>query len=294
MRTSKEIRALARKTLFHTRCGARAMSAMLLLGLACSLALLLLQQAFLTFGIRTLDYLALTGDAPLAAYSFDVLFAAAVATVFYVFIQAVFGGIQNFGWSLAALRGMRQAETGLTRAAFSGFHTPFGMFAMMFAYTIRLLVAALPLMLVYGIFFLAFYFLRDFLLAHTLWLGAGVFLLFIAFLVATIPVFYVIYRYRFVWYLKVDHPDWSATKCFRESARRLDGYKWRAFYLDCSYWKAFLLLTALLVAGLIPVLPELLRAMLVGIVFPVAAFFVSVYYMFGQAQFYLEVPPRAA
>jgi len=32
----------------------------------------------------------------------------------------------------------------------------------------------------------------------------------------------------------------------------------------------------------------------VGIVFPVTAFFVSVYYMFGQAQFYLEVPPRAA
>lgn len=286
MKTNKEIRAAARAALFRTRCGARAMSAMLILGLVCSLALLLLQQAFVVWGVQTLDRLAFADGRPFAALPGNVLGFAALATLFAAFVHMVFGGIQNFGWSVAALRGTRQDEQGLFRAVFSGFRNPFGMFGLMFGYVLRLLLSMLPLACVYAASMCAVFVFRDSLLAHPAGLCIGTSVLLLAMCIGLVPVVCVVYRCRFVWFLRMDHPEWRGGRCFLESARMMNGRKWRAFRLDCSYWRPFVLLFLLAFAGAIPWGPLVLRTLAVGFVLPVAAFFVSVYFMFGQARFY--------
>jgi membrane protein YdbS with pleckstrin-like domain len=49
------------------------------------------------------------------------------------------------------------------------------------------------------------------------------------------------YRYRYLFRLKADNPDWSAGRCFRECAALVDGAKWRMFMHDCSYWRILLM-----------------------------------------------------
>jgi hypothetical protein len=49
------------------------------------------------------------------------------------------------------------------------------------------------------------------------------------------------YRYRFLFRLKADNPEWSASKCMKECRSLTDGRKWRIFKHDCSYWKILLL-----------------------------------------------------
>ena len=58
-------------------------------------------------------------------------------------------------------------------------------------------------------------------------------------LLFVVPGLVAVYRYQMAWYLKCDHPDWSAWKCLGESARMMDGRKAQAFALDCSYWRIF-------------------------------------------------------
>ena len=50
-----------------------------------------------------------------------------------------------------------------------------------------------------------------------------------------IPGIVATYRYRLAWFLKIEHPDWTARACVAESGRRMKGNKWKAFCLDLSY-----------------------------------------------------------
>ena len=43
------------------------------------------------------------------------------------------------------------------------------------------------------------------------------------------------YRYRQTWFLKIEHPDWTASACIKESGRLMKGHKWQAFWLDLTY-----------------------------------------------------------
>lgn len=45
------------------------------------------------------------------------------------------------------------------------------------------------------------------------------------------------YRYRFLFLIKVEHPDWTCGECFAASRKLMKGRKWASFKLDCSYWK---------------------------------------------------------
>ncbi len=288
MRTTKEIRAAARTALFRTPAGARAMSAMLLLALASSIAALLLMQAFQAFGIETLDLLALTEKRRVLALPITTLVFAAFATLFAAFIRAVFSGIQIFGWSTAALRGVRQEVQGLMGAAFAGFKVPFGMFALMFGYALRLFLALLPFVLVFGVLAAVRVIFYQELEEHIV--VSLVLTLFscLAVLLGFVLMFYVVYRYRFIWFLKVEHPEWRASKCFLESARQMNGLKKKALYLDCSYWKPLTLLILIALLGVLPIVPSVVRALCLSFAVPVLGFLVSVYLEFGHALFYLD------
>lgn len=63
------------------------------------------------------------------------------------------------------------------------------------------------------------------------------------------------YAYMLTPYLAIEHPDWSITEAITESRRLMDGNKWRAFMLDCSFagwWLLVLLTFGLLAFWLIP------------------------------------------
>ena len=50
-----------------------------------------------------------------------------------------------------------------------------------------------------------------------------------------IPGIVAAYRYRQAFYLLVDHPEWSAWRCLRESGRMMRGHKMELFVMDLSF-----------------------------------------------------------
>ena len=66
-------------------------------------------------------------------------------------------------------------------------------------------------------------------------------LIFLWTLLFIVPGIVAVYKYRFAVYLMIDHPEWSATDCLRESKRMTQGYKGQLFRLDLSFLLWFIL-----------------------------------------------------
>ena len=117
------------------------------------------------------------------------------ASLFEQFIGGIFGSIALLGGATLLLKAVRNREERWLNDSFSGFARPF----------------------------------------ETLWLLLLLNLrVFLWSLLFVIPGIIAIYRYRQAWYLKSDHPDWSASQCLAESVRMMTGNKWQAFCLDLS------------------------------------------------------------
>ena len=54
-------------------------------------------------------------------------------------------------------------------------------------------------------------------------------------LLLVIPGIVAFYAYRMAFFLKADHPEWSAGKALAESKRMMKGHKWRLMCLDASF-----------------------------------------------------------
>lgn len=95
-----------------------------------------------------------------------------------------------------------------------------------------------------------------------------------------IPGFIKSYSYAMTYYIRVDHPEYTATQCIDESRRMMDGHKMKLFLLDLSFigW---------LIVG--------------SLCFGVGTLWVYVYMTQARAQFYEElkngdtvvIPPAA-
>ncbi len=59
--------------------------------------------------------------------------------------------------------------------------------------------------------------------------------LFVLFLIALIPVFIILYRYHFAYYILVEFPDITPTDALRNSASLMKGRKWKLFCLHLSF-----------------------------------------------------------
>lgn len=90
-------------------------------------------------------------------------------------------------------------------------------------------------------------------------------------LLLLVPGVVAFYAYRMAFFIKADHPEWSAWKVLAESKRMMHGHKWRLMCLDASFigWLLLVLVT-----------------------FGVAVLFVSPYMGVTQAAFYEDLLDR--
>jgi len=179
-----------------------------------------------------------------------------VASLFEYFIVYIFGAIVAFGIAGATLKAAKNDEHRWFNDSFGGFQRPFEVTWLMAVMNLRI----------------------------ALWS-----LLFL------IPGLVAVYRYRQAWYLKSEHPDWTAAQCLDESSRMMKGYKAAAFSLDLSFFGWFLLAGLAFVPALSlgaltegSVLMTALGAM-AGLVAVYFLLFVLCYFLVARTVFYREL-----
>ena len=146
----------------------------------------------------------------------DFVFQATSSGVLSMFIGYIMAGIAAYGTAAILLKCLKNEENGWLGAAFGGFRDPFGMLWLMIRYIL--------VYIGWGLF----------LLIPPL----GIWLLIIAF-----------YRYRFLFLVKAEHPDWSAGACMKRCRELMKGHKMDSFRLDCAYWKPIALVMLLAFAA---------------------------------------------
>ena len=258
MRSNTEFRNLAWKRLWADHWFGRLFGGGLLLGL-CGYAVNVVIGGILgRLGVQDWQdyYLARAQNlkdltTPVPNLTGDYIFTATSATVLETFIGYIMAGIAAYGAAVILLRCIRNEENGWLGAAFGGFKDPFGMLwlfvRLMLIYLGWMLLALLPIGVIVGVCVpVVKPMLETSPLQAAILLSCAFTLAFAAFLaIYCIP----FYRYRFLFLVKADHPDWSAGACIRSCRALMEGHKWQSFKLDCSYWKPItLVLLALLMA----------------------------------------------
>lgn len=170
-----------------------------------------------------------------------------------VFLTVILNGISAYGNNLLLNRSAENNEQGFLKAAFEGFKMPLELgwlyFRLYLAYLVWFILASLLVSpLVLGVIKLG-----DALGEGNYLVAAIVCIMLIALIYITILLI-PFYKYRFLFRIKADHPDWSASECMKYCRELTNGNKMRSFKLDCAYWRimTWLLLSALpiLVLGL--------------------------------------------
>lgn len=125
--------------------------------------------------------------------------------LFQLFIAYVFAAIASFGFVGVLLKARANDDRRWFADAFGGFARPFEVTGLLVLMNLKVMLWSLLLL---------------------------------------VPGLVAMYRYRLAWFLKGEHPDWTASACLAESGRRMKGHKWTAFCLDLSYLGWYLLTAA--------------------------------------------------
>ena len=161
-------------------------------------------------------------------------------TLFFAFIMS---SISAYGNSTLLLRAADENNEGWLKAAFGGFAIPLDLAWLFFRMSLIFLFWSVVALVPSG---------------AVVWLGLKVaplpastpYLLavFVALCLYVAIMCIPFYRYRYLFRMKAEHPDWAAGRCIGECAALSDGFKWRCFLHDCSYWKILLVPLLLLFA----------------------------------------------
>lgn len=146
-----------------------------------------------------------------------------------LFIYIIISGIFHYGSDKLLNNAADGKDDDWLKAAFSGFKIPLGLgylcLRMTLVFICWTIVLLLPFSLLTGMLTLEN--LPAIVICLTLYLTAFL----------SIP----FYRYRYLFRIKADHPEWSAGKCLKHCRELTKGSKWRIFKHDCSYWKVLLI-----------------------------------------------------
>ena len=225
MRNNTELREMAWKRLWADHWFGRLFGGGLLLGLCGYVVNAVIGGVLNSLGVRAWQdyYLARLQNlrdltTPVPNLTNDFIFQATSSGILSMFIGYIMAGIAAYGSAVILLRCIRNEENGWLGAAFGGFKDPFGMLWLFVRYVF--------VYVIWGLF----------LIIPPL----GIWLLFVAF-----------YRYRFLFLVKVEHPDWSAGACMKRCRELMKGHKMDSFRLDCAYWKPITLVMLLALAAMI-------------------------------------------
>ena len=239
MSTYKEFRQKAWKMMSH-KWTFRLIAVCVALSAVAYVVNKLIQTALVRLGITTLgEYFVRCAQAKANGLTYALPTTSAYGwmvggEIFGFFICAVFFGILSFG----ILRACLKAEANDTRRwfadAFSGFARPLELawlfFCQLFAFAGCIFLGALvcALWLVPVVW-------ATGSLGESAGMVAGFLSFTVAFVIVMVFWIWALYRYRYAWYLKSLHPDWSAVACVVKGRRLIDGYKWKAICLDFSF-----------------------------------------------------------
>lgn len=169
-----------------------------------------------------------------------------------LFISIILNGISSYGNNLLLNRSVDNNEHGFLKAAFDGFKMPLDLGWLYFRlYLVYLVWFILASLLVSSLCLGVIKFGKALGEANLL-VAVIVFIMIITLIITILLIPF--YKYRFLFRIKADHPDWSASECMKYCRELTNGNKMRSFKLDCAYWRimTWLLLSALaiLVLGL--------------------------------------------
>ena len=260
MKSNVEFRNLAWKRLWADHWFGRLFGGGLLLGL-CGYAVQVVLSGILgRLGVQSwFDYLQIVAKnrqdltTPVPQLTSDYISQATSSTVLTIFLSFIMAGIASYGCAVILKKCLANDEKNWLSEAFGGFRFPFGMLWLQVRYWLICFFWGIPAGIPLGVALgcsvpIVKHFAESNLLlsvvAVTAVMAVGVVAMFAFW---SIP----FYRYRFLWLVKVEHPDWGAGACLAASRKLMKGNKFKSFKLDCSYWKSItLMLLPLVVLGL--------------------------------------------
>lgn len=226
MGTNAELKELAWKRLWADRWFVRLCLGALLLLLVGNAVNGVLGGVLDHLGVRTwLDYAAavmrnrMDVTTPVPNLTPEFVSQANSSTALVLFFTLIMSGIFSYGCAVIFRRCLKNEGKGWLGAAFGGFRDPFGLLWLKLRISFIFLIWSLPCLV------MSVALLRG---------GPSSFNWAAVLLVLLIVPFY---RYRFVWLVKADHPDWGAGRCLTVCREMMRGNGMRSFRLDCSYWR---------------------------------------------------------
>lgn len=171
------------------------------------------------------------------------------ATFLQQFLAMLFNGIVSLGVAAITLKAVRGDETHWFASAYHGFRIPLSVLWMNFL---------LFLIILFGLF------------------------LFV------IPGVIFIFMFTMAWYVKCDHPDYSATECLGASSRLMRGHKLQLLLFLLSYFGWFML-AAFALSTAVVIMKTMPGAALFALANLGFAAFVAMYVVFGKGVFYEEL-----
>ena len=264
MRSNVEFRNLAWKRLWADHWFGRLFGGGLLLGL-CGYAVQVVLSGILgRLGVQSwFEYLQTVAQnrqdltTPVPNLTPEFMSQATSSTVLTVFFSFLMTGIASYGGAVILKKCLANDEKEWLGEAFGGFKFPFGMLWLQFRYWLILVGWGFVALAVPGFLCGAGYPFAKGLPLMQLSVVASLFAtaaLCWAIWIYCIP----FYRYRFLWLVKADHPEWGAGQCLKSCRELMKGNMLKSFKLDCSYWKPItLMLLPMLVLSLTVFVGEL-------------------------------------
>ena len=289
MQTNSEIRNEAWRLLWERKWFWKLLGAAILLQVCSQVIITIVNGIVYRLGVFNITAMTnmIEERIPLPEFTPRIILELASSTVLIFFLSFILGGIASYGNSRLQLRAADDNSESWMKVAFSGFKIPLDLawltFRMCVVFMIWMILALIPSGVVAAIFFAI---VPKPQTPGELASAVAVVTLASALFIAIYCVPF--YRYRYLFRIKADHPDWSAGECMRHCRELVCGSKWRIFVHDCSYWRILLgaLLPLLVIMMVVLIAAPILggghesaqshsAAAVVGVVFGVLAMLAS-------------------
>jgi hypothetical protein len=241
MNENTQIRNKAWQLLWNKKWFWKLFGAYLLLNLVTQATVTIINGILTKMGICNIDSLSKSGVSP--QFSSGMIIELVSSTFLFLFICLIMSSISLYGNDKILNRAADDNQQNWMKAAFSGFKIPLNLAWLGFRLMLVYITYLLPAFLIFGI---GIAFFEDSIVSKIVTEESITFskftLFFCAWLIIYLALFCIpFYKYRYLFRIKADNPDWSARKCFSYCRAITSGEKMRMFKHDCSYWKIFLI-----------------------------------------------------